>query len=188
MPRGVRCLAFIDLDGINALNLRHGYTEVDDRIRSTFSVPFHRSDVVARWYSGDEIVILFDSDRRGADMKIGQLITVGERDGLTFESAVGEWNVGQEEIETVLEAISKPVTGGEGEAQPQVAAVRGRRRYARFRLRSGTPNSLGASRTIPKRGALTGDSQPPTRRRCPASPNRRQRPARRLVGSPNRPG
>ena len=73
MPRGVRNIAFIDLDDINVLNDRYGYIEVNDRVRATFSVPFRRSDMVARWYSGDEIVILFDSDRQGAERKLREL-------------------------------------------------------------------------------------------------------------------
>jgi GGDEF domain-containing protein len=74
MPRDVRWVAFIDMNKIHELNEELGYTEVDRRIKETFSVPFRRSDVVARWYSGDYIVILFDADGSGAGHKIEQLV------------------------------------------------------------------------------------------------------------------
>ena len=92
MPRGRRILAFIDLDYIHRLDQELGYTEVDRRVQSTFSVPFRRSDIVARWYSGDEIVILFDSERDGAERKMEELAVAGRAEGLTFKFAIGdEW-------------------------------------------------------------------------------------------------
>ena len=111
MPRGVRNIAFIDLDDINVLNDRYGYTEVDDRVRATFSVPFRRSDIVARWYSGDEIVILFDSDRQGAERKLGELAQSAEKNGLSFQAAQGEWEVGQQGIEEAVAALAKKMAG-----------------------------------------------------------------------------
>ena len=74
MPRDMRWVAFIDMNKIHELNEELGYTEVDRRMKETFSVPFRRSDVVARWYSGDEIVILFDADEGGAERKIEPVI------------------------------------------------------------------------------------------------------------------
>jgi hypothetical protein len=69
-----------------------GYTEVDRRVQSTFSVPFRRSDIVVRWYSGDEIVILFDSERDGAERKMEELAVAGRAEGLTFKFATDdEW-------------------------------------------------------------------------------------------------
>jgi GGDEF domain-containing protein len=111
MPRGRRVVAFLDLDELHDLNERLGYTEVDRRVRATFSMPFRRSDIVARWYSGDEIVILFDSDRAGAEAKIAQLVTSAAGQGLTFSHQVGEWEVGKEAIEEVIGALAEQVTG-----------------------------------------------------------------------------
>lgn len=96
MPRGRRILAFIDLDYIHRLDQELGYTEVDRRVQSTFSVSFRRSDIVARWYSGDEIVILFDSERDGAERKMEELAVAGRAEGLTFKFAIGDWDVGKE--------------------------------------------------------------------------------------------
>ena len=110
MPRSVRNVAFIDLDDIHQLDQELGYSEVDRRIQETFSVPFRRSDVVARWYSGDEIVILFDSDRLGADKKIEELTRSAGGQGLTFKHDIGDWDVGKESIEDVIEVLAKAVS------------------------------------------------------------------------------
>jgi GGDEF domain-containing protein len=107
MPRGVRAIAFVDLNDIHTLNHQLGYPEVDRRIRATFAIPFRRSDLVARWYSGDEIVILFDSDRLGAEHKLGELRESAGRHGLTFVSEIGEWQVGQQPIVEAINALSQ---------------------------------------------------------------------------------
>lgn len=109
MPRGGRFVAFIDLDKIHTLDQELGYSEVDRRIKATFSMNFRRSDVVARWYSGDEIVILFDSDREGADRKMEELASSAHREGLSFKFAIGEWAVGKEPAEDIIDALSENV-------------------------------------------------------------------------------
>ena len=106
MPRGVRILAFIDLDQIHVLNEEYGYAEVDRRVKSTFSVPFRRSDIVARWYSGDEIVILFDSDQAGAVSKMDELDHSASNQGMSFKFVFGDWQVGKTYIEEVVEEMS----------------------------------------------------------------------------------
>lgn len=110
MPRGRRVVAFIDLVRIHELNEQLGYTEVDRRVKATFSMPFRRSDIVARWYSGDEIAILFDSDRSGAERKIAQLRESAARQGLAFDYELGEWEVGKQAIEDVIAALAEKVT------------------------------------------------------------------------------
>ena len=107
MPRGLRTIAFIDLNDIHTLNYHYSYIEVDRRIHTTFSIPFRRSDIVARWYSGDEIVILFDSDRTGAEWKISELREAARRSGLTFVCALGEWEVGRQPIEEIIATLSQ---------------------------------------------------------------------------------
>ena len=109
MPRGTRWVAFIDLDKIHTLDQELGYTEDDRRIKATFSMNFRRSDVVARWYSGDEIVILFDSDREGADRKMEELALSARHEGLSFKFAIGEWAVGKESADDVIDALSENV-------------------------------------------------------------------------------
>lgn len=109
MPRSIRTLAFLDLDRIHALDLELGYTEVDRRIQGTFSVSFRRSDVVARWYSGDEIVILFDSDRQWAEIKLTELAAAAKGQGLSFKYAIGDWDVGKQPVEDVVDGLSSMV-------------------------------------------------------------------------------
>lgn len=115
MPRDTRYLAFIDLNKIHELNEKYGYSEVDRRVKETFSVPFRRSDVVARWYSGDEIVILFDSDVSVAEGKIEQLRESAVDQGLTFNVAVGPWEVGKVPIEEVVDELARQVTEQKGQ-------------------------------------------------------------------------
>jgi len=110
MPRDYRVVAFIDLNRIHELNKKVGYTEVDRRVKATFSMSFRRSDVVARWYSGDEIVILFDSDWAGAEGKVDQLKESAMTQGLTFFYEIGDWKVGKEAIEEVVAGLADKVT------------------------------------------------------------------------------
>ena len=110
MPRGMRILAFIDLDQIHVLNEEYGYAEVDRRVKSTFSDPFRRSDIVARWYSGDEIVILFDSDRAGAVSKMDELNHSASTQGLSFKFVFGDWEVGKTYIEEVVDEMSSQLS------------------------------------------------------------------------------
>jgi len=110
MPRGIRTIVFLDLDHMHILNEKLGYSSVDRRISATFGGLFRRSDVVARWYSGDEIVILFDADREAALRKVDQLARSGRAQGLTFKYATGQWEVGVEPIEEVVDKLAADVT------------------------------------------------------------------------------
>jgi len=110
MPRGIRTLIFIDIDDVHSLNERHGYADVDRRIRESFAIRFRRSDVVARWFSGDEIVILMDSDLEGANRKISELARSAEPRGIGFKFAIGTWDVGRQAIEEAVEVLSDDVT------------------------------------------------------------------------------
>ncbi|MDP7449931.1 MAG: hypothetical protein QF689_15160 [Candidatus Latescibacteria bacterium] len=109
MPRARRIIAFIDLDDIHRLDQELGYAEVDRRVQATFSVPFRRSDIVARWYSGDELVILFDSERIGAERKMEELAVAAAAEGLSFKFDIGEWDVGKEPVDDVIEGLTRNV-------------------------------------------------------------------------------
>ena len=106
MPRGHRTVVFIDLDRIHSLNHELGYTEVDRRVKATFSIPLRSSDIVARWYSGDEIVILFDNDHESALAKVQALTASAAHQGLTFSFEVGTWEVGVQDIVEVIGGLS----------------------------------------------------------------------------------
>jgi len=114
MPRGSRTIVFLDLDRIHVLNEKLGYLSVDRRISAAFGGLFRRSDVVARWYSGDEIVILFDADHQAALRKVDQLADSGRAQGLSFKYAIGEWEVGVEPIEDVVDRLAADVMAQKG--------------------------------------------------------------------------
>jgi len=109
MPRSARIVAFIDLDDIHGLNEQLGYSEVDRRVKAAFSVSFRRSDVMARWYSGDEIVILFDADMIGAERKVEELEKSAHNQGLSFKYEVSEWVVGKDPVEDVIKEMADKV-------------------------------------------------------------------------------
>lgn len=111
MPRGLRVLTFLDLDNLHQLNDRYGYEEVNRRIRAIFSIPFRRSDLIARWFSGDEIVILFDADQEFALRKIGQLEEAARQQGMAFHFELGIWDVGKDPVEKVIDELSEKVLG-----------------------------------------------------------------------------
>jgi hypothetical protein len=112
MPRGARCVYFMDFRGIHELNLRLGYREVDRRIRRAFSIPFRTSDLIARWYSGDEIVILFDGGPEGARHKMQELEASAAANGLSFQFDHDTWQVGEEAVKDVVERIVARLTRG----------------------------------------------------------------------------
>jgi diguanylate cyclase (GGDEF)-like protein len=119
MPRGNRVIAFIDIDDVHGMNDRWGYEEVNQRIKDAFSVYFRRSDIVARWFSGDEIVILFDSGTEGAVHKLEQLKTSAERRDITFVHEVGEWQVGREAIEETIHRLATSVQAQKAEKKKE---------------------------------------------------------------------
>jgi GGDEF domain-containing protein len=105
MPRGIRCVLLLDFDRIHELNARLGYRAVDERIRKTFAIPFRSSDLIARWYSGDEVVILFDGDLEGARRKMRELETSASDNGLSFRWDYDTWRVGAESVKEVADRI-----------------------------------------------------------------------------------
>lgn len=76
---------FFDVDFMHDLNSRLGYTEVDSRIRTALHV--RSSDtIIARWYSGDEIIVITPT---GDGLLTGRRLLDAFRDqGLTFTGAV----------------------------------------------------------------------------------------------------
>ena len=110
MPRGLRAVIFFDFDRIHNLNDELGYAEVDRRIRSTLTLDFRASDLVARWYSGDEIVILIDGDLDIAETKIKELKANARSNGLTFKYELGLWEVGKETIEVIVNELARRLT------------------------------------------------------------------------------
>lgn len=103
MPRWV---AFLDMNNIGSLNLAHGYTEVDRRIRALFAGFRNRQDIVARWYSGDEIVILFAGSKSPQAAMIDLVAKAGEV-GLEFIYQTGVWDSRHGTIEQTVNGLSR---------------------------------------------------------------------------------
>ena len=106
MPRGERCVFLLDFEDIHGLNQAIGYRAVDERINRTFSIPFRSSDLIARWYSGDEIVILFDGALAGAMHKMRELEASAAAHGLSFRWEHDLWRVGEEKIKDVVDRMA----------------------------------------------------------------------------------
>ena len=104
----VRKVVFIDLDGIGDLNLELGYVEVDRRIKSIFNGFSISNEIVARWYSGDEIVLVFD-DLTASDHRIQQLYKEAEEAGISFVYASGIWHKQHTPINEIVDRLSARV-------------------------------------------------------------------------------
>ena len=122
MPRGFRAVIFLDFDRIHDLNEEIGYEEVNIRIRATLTHDFRASDLVARWYSGDEIVILIDGDNNTAEMKAKELKEEARKNGLGFAHAIGTWEVGKSCVTAIVDELSRNLirTAGRGQHDSQV--------------------------------------------------------------------
>ena len=121
MPRSLRVVTFLDLDNLHKLNEEYGYDEINRRIKTLFSIPFRRSDVVARWFSGDEIVILFDADQDFALRKIAQLEEEARLQGMSFHYQIGIWDVGKDPIEKVVNELADQVMAQKAWTKQQLA-------------------------------------------------------------------
>lgn len=54
---------FLDFNDIHHLNLEFGYNEINERFKDLFSsFSFRNTDIVGRFFSGDEIIIITISD------------------------------------------------------------------------------------------------------------------------------
>lgn len=68
---GSEDVIFLDLDGMHDLNAQHGYAAVDTLIRESLNAMRHRDITIARWYSGDEIILVVPAeDGRGAARRL----------------------------------------------------------------------------------------------------------------------
>ena len=83
LPPGGRSIVFLDLSEIGNLNNLYGYAEVDRRVKLIFSSLQIPGVTVARWYSGDEIVLLFDVSRDPGKW-ITKLRRRAQRYGISF--------------------------------------------------------------------------------------------------------
>jgi hypothetical protein len=105
---GRRHVAFLDLNGIGDMNLQYSYSEVDRRIRMTFGLIRGSGDLVARWYSGDEIVIVFNTGREPYRI-MARLRENARKYGITFTEALGDWEPERESIVEVIDSLSRAI-------------------------------------------------------------------------------
>jgi hypothetical protein len=87
---------------------------VDQRIRRTFSIPFRSSDLIARWYSGDEVVILFDGEIEGARHKMRELAAAARAQDLSFCSEHDFWRVGEEPVKDIVDRMGARICRAKG--------------------------------------------------------------------------
>jgi len=104
-PAGKRLVCFLDLANLGLLNLKWGYTEVDRRVKAAFSCLSQGEDFVARWYSGDEIVILFKPGRP-IGPKIRQLAEAARTNEIFFHLEIAGWQAGQVPVVEVINCLS----------------------------------------------------------------------------------
>lgn len=103
-----RTVAFIDFDDIHRLNRQYGYDDVNRRIRSTLSRLAKAPEVfVARWYSGDEMVVLSGYDEATTESLVEEALRSGEHNGVPFTHQTGEWDNSTPFKDTVEELSNK---------------------------------------------------------------------------------
>jgi GGDEF domain-containing protein len=78
---------FLDLDNMHGLNEVHGYSEVDAMIARSLSATTRKGEsYAARWYSGDEIVLIVKKDC--GNMVADRLMTHFSHNGLSATMSV----------------------------------------------------------------------------------------------------
>lgn len=105
LPPGKRSIVFIDLNEIGSLNNLYGYTEVDRRVKSIFAGFLTPDVTIGRWYSGDEVVLLFD-DPRNTVKWITKLKRKAQLFGISFVSEAGVWEVAECTLAEVIGELS----------------------------------------------------------------------------------
>ena len=105
--RGRKSVVFLDLDRVHELNLLYGYAEVDRRIRAAFSSNTRRSDMwAARWWSGDEVLLVLDSETDQTEAVVSRLAQSAKEHELSFTHAVGEWDGDADGLTAVVQRLS----------------------------------------------------------------------------------
>lgn len=103
----ISTIIFGDIDNLHSLNRVHGYKEMDRKLKVALAT--RRSDIVLRWFSGDEIVwVLIDGD---ASVVIQRITAQLARQGLSAVFAFSKVDkfANWEAFERVVERLSKEV-------------------------------------------------------------------------------
>jgi GGDEF domain-containing protein len=104
-PRGERLVIFLDFDRIHELNEEIGYEEVNKRIKYMLRLPMRSGDLVGRWFSGDEIVMVLDTTKAGNAIQ-RRLREAADEVGMTFTAAMGLWHAGEEPLKEAVTRLS----------------------------------------------------------------------------------
>lgn len=102
LPTATYLVIFLDLDHVHHLNGLLGYDEVNRRVRATFAPAFRNTDLVGRWFSGDELVLVLANDHDAAEGLIERLQREAGENGLSFCYGLGPW---VHPIESLEEAV-----------------------------------------------------------------------------------
>ncbi len=103
-----RWILFIDIDDMHGMNARLGYEETNRKIRSMFDISRRESDLIGRFFSGDEILCISGTRRKDARALLKRLKIKATGLGISFTSAVGKWQTGQDISQAAL-ALSEQV-------------------------------------------------------------------------------
>ena len=103
-------VAFIDLDHLRVHNQAHGYDEVNNRVRKTFRPALRYCDLVGRWFSGDELVLILSPNDEMAQGLIDRLHLHATANNLSFTHAVATWRPASQRLVTVINKLSVIVT------------------------------------------------------------------------------
>ena len=95
---------FIDFHDVHKLNEKYGYGAVNDMFRTLFSTfKWRKTDIVGRWFSGDEIVIITNGDVKGLQERFREH---ANRQGFSFYS-VGFQNIAFRDLEKNIQGAKK---------------------------------------------------------------------------------
>lgn len=110
LPRkSTRIVVFIDMDKLHAANLQWGYDFVNRKIARVFGKR-RKSDLIGRWYNGDEIVIVLDlDDLKGATRYIEKIRHAAFEEELSFTYALDVWRSDEKPVLDLVKELSKKV-------------------------------------------------------------------------------
>ena len=111
LPRGDYQVVFIDLDDMHGLNAQIGYEAVNKRVRGTFNPDWNlrKSDIIGRWFSGDEIVLVLSTDHDGAQMIAESFLDEAHNNGLGFTYSISSWYSDMDTIDNIVADLSRQV-------------------------------------------------------------------------------
>lgn len=109
LPPDAYFVLFLDLSHMRLLNARLGYEEVNRRVRRTFTPAHRRTDLVGRWYSGDEILIVLPHDPTALSGLVVRLVRHARANGLSFVYAFSAWPHPEADFDETVSRLTRLV-------------------------------------------------------------------------------